>query len=97
LKIIDLSTEKEKINSMYRVISIISCATIISMLVFGVVATLILGVEVVGQAMVMFEIPPINVFPFFYSKPITWLMASSIAFWFSILQLRKEKIRKISR
>jgi len=92
MKIIDLSTEEEKIRTFYKLISLVSLVIIISTSVYGILATLIQGGNVVGEILVTLEVPPIDVFPLFYSKPITWLSAAILALFFSSLELGKDRI-----
>ncbi len=97
MKIIDLSTEREKIRSFYKVIGFTSLAIIIITSTYGVVASIVYGVNVVGETLVTLEVPPISVFPLFYSKPITWLTASIFALFFSALELGKDDVIKWSK
>ena len=92
MNIIDLSTEEEKIRTFYKLISLVSLVIIISTSVYGILATLIQGGNVVGEILVTLEVPPIDVFPLFYSKPITWLSAAILALFFSSLELGKDRI-----
>ena len=64
--------------------------------IYGVVASLIQGVEVVGLALVNIEFPPINVFPIMYWKPVTWLYVALVTLFISSLELQKERIAKIT-
>ncbi|MFC1755269.1 hypothetical protein ACFL96_18090 [Thermoproteota archaeon] len=97
MKIIDLSTEREKLRSFYRVVGFVSLVIIIITTIYGVVASIIQGVNVVGETLVTLEVPPISVFPLFYSKPITWLSASLFALFFSALELGKDDVLKWSK
>ncbi len=94
MKIIDLSTEEEKIRTFFRLISLVSFVIIISTLTYGILGTIIQGGNVVGEILVTLEVPPIEVFPLFYSKPITWLSAAILAIYFSSLELGKDRIMK---
>ena len=97
MKIIDLSTEEEKVRTFYKLISLISLLIISITSVYGILATLIQGGNVVGEILVTLEVPPIDVFPLFYSKPITWLSASILALFFSSLELGKDKVIQWSK
>ena len=55
------------------------------------------GIDVVGQTFVDVEFPPINVFPLFYVKPITWLNLTIVLQVYSTLQLAKDRVAKLSR
>ena len=97
MKIIDLSTEEEKIRTFYKLISLISLLVISITSAYGILATIIQGGNVVGEILVTLEVPPISVFPLFYSKPITWLSASILALFFSSLELGKDKVIQWSK
>ena len=92
MKIINLSNEEEKIRTFFKLISLISLVVIISTSIYGILGTLIQGGNVVGEVLVTLEVPPIEVFPLFYSKPITWLSAAILAFYFSSLELGKDMV-----
>ena len=92
MKIINLSNEEEKIRTFFKLISLISLVVIISTSIYGVLGTLIQGGNVVGEVLVTLEVPPIEVFPLFYSKPITWLSAAILALYFSSLELGKDMV-----
>ena len=97
MKMIDLSTEEEKIRTFYKLISLISLLVISITSAYGILATIIQGGNVVGEILVTLEVPPISVFPLFYSKPITWLSASILALFFSSLELGKDKVIQWSK
>ena len=97
MKIIDLSTEEEKVRTFYKLISLISLLIISITSAYGILATIIQGGNVVGEILVTLEVPPISVFPLFYSKPITWLSASILALFFSSLELGKDKVIQWSK
>ena len=100
MKIINLSNEEEKIRTFFKLISLISLVVIISTSIYGILGTLIQGGNVVGEVLVTLEVPPIEVFPLFYSKPITWLSAAILALYFSSLELGKDMVmqwRKVHR
>ena len=92
MKIIDLSNEEEKIRTFFKLISLVSLVIIISTSIYGVLGTLIQGGNVVGEVLVTLEVPPIEVFPLFYSKPITWLSAAILALFFASLELEKDRV-----
>ena len=100
MKMIDLSTEEEKVRTFYKLISLISLLVISITSAYGILATIIQGGNVVGEILVTLEVPPISVFPLFYSKPITWLSAAILALYFSSLELGKDMVmqwRKVHR
>ena len=92
MKIINLSNEEEKIRTFFKLISLASLVVIISTSMYGILGTLIQGGNVVGEVLVTLEVPPIEVFPLFYSKPITWLSAAILALYFSSLELGKDMV-----
>ena len=92
MKIIDFSNEEEKIRTFFKLISLVSLVIIISTSIYGVLGTLIQGGNVVGEVLVTLEVPPIEVFPLFYSKPITWLSAAILALFFASLELEKDRV-----
>lgn len=94
---IDLSNEEEKIRTAYRIIFIVSVIVMIATVTYGTAVAIIQGVDVVGETFVTVEFPPPEVIPFFYAKPVTWLAASIIAFWFSFFELKKERILRLPK
>ena len=97
MKIIDLSTDQEKLRTFFRVIVILTFFIIVTTSTYGVLASIIQDVNVVGETLVTFEVPPISVFPLFYSKPITWLSAAILALHFSALELNVERVSHWSK
>ncbi len=97
MKIIDLSTDREKVRTFFRVVSICSLVVIVSTSAYGLLAAIIQDADVVGETLVTFEFPPISVFPLFYSKPITWLSAALLALFFSVLELSVETVSQWSK
>jgi hypothetical protein len=100
MKIVDLSTHEEKVRTFFRLVGLGSLFIIVATTVYGVLAAVIQGGNVVGETLVTFEFPPISIFPLFYSKPITWLSASILALYFSVLELNIDRVsswRKPSR
>jgi hypothetical protein len=75
----------------------ISLLIIVVTVSYGLIASIIQGVEVVGQTFVEIEFPPIHIFPFFYAKPISWLFLAIVLQVFSVLELYKEKLARISQ
>jgi hypothetical protein len=97
LKIIDFSSPEERVRTFFRVLSIICVGVIATTITYGILATIVQGVEVVGLTLVTIEFPPIAAFPLFYSKPVTWLSAAVLALWFSVLELNRERISRLSK
>ncbi|NWG09544.1 MAG: hypothetical protein HXX80_04455 [Nitrososphaerales archaeon] len=95
LELIGQPSEKERIRTVYKIICIVTAAIIVAITVYGIVATVVQGVEVVGETLVNIEFPPMEFL--FYAKPTTWLVASMIAFWFCFLELNKERILNLPR
>jgi hypothetical protein len=92
MKVIDLSSDEEKVKTFFRLVSLGSLALIISTTIYGLLAAALQGINVVGETLVTFEFPPISVFPLFYSKPVTWLAAAILALYFSTLELSIERV-----
>jgi hypothetical protein len=97
MRIIDLSSEKEKLHTFFRLIIFSSLFIILATSSYGIFASITQDVNVVGETLVTFEVPPISMFPLFYSKPITWLSAAILAMFFSVLELNVERISKWSK
>ncbi|MEM2211041.1 MAG: hypothetical protein QW372_06480 [Nitrososphaerales archaeon] len=85
------------IRKVYKILAIISLVIMIGTSIYGIVASLIQGVEVVGETLVTIEFPYISAFPLFYAKPVTWMVASLITFTFTMLELNKKRIAKIRK
>jgi hypothetical protein len=86
----------DKNRTLYRIIAVVSLFIIAITVSYGIIASIIQGVEVVGQTFVEVEFPPIHIFPFFYAKPISWLFLAIVLQVFSVLELYKEKFTQIS-
>jgi hypothetical protein len=97
MKLVDLSTDEEKIRTVFRLVGLVALFIIVSTTVYGLLAAIIQGVNVVGETLVTFEFPPISVFPLFYSKPVTWLAASILALYFAMLELSVERVSSWSK
>ena len=87
----------ERALKTYRILAYISLVIITITTSYGVVASIISGVEVVGEAFVNVEFPPIHIFPLFYMKPITWLNLSIILLAYTGLELNKTRIARFSK
>ncbi len=57
MKIIDLSTDREKVRTFFRVVSICSLVVIVSTSAYGLLAAIIQDADVVGETLVTFEVP----------------------------------------
>jgi len=97
LKLINLSNEKEKIKTMYRVVCLISSIIIAVIVIYGIVVARLQGVNVIGETLVNAQFPPVTIFPWFHAKLVTWLIISMLAFWFSFLELNKERISRLPK
>ena len=84
-------------KTFYRIVVIICSSIIIVTLSYGIIAALTQGIEVVGLTLVTIEFPPMNIFPLFYSKPVTWFAAAFLVFWYCSLELNMEKIKSIPK
>jgi hypothetical protein len=87
-----LMTDQSKLTFLYKSISIASLFIIVATTSYGFITAITQDVNAVGETLVTFEVPPISVFPLFYSKPITWLSAALIALFYSVLELNKERV-----
>jgi len=96
VKVVDLSTPTERRRSIFRVAGLFSLAVVLVTTIYGVVMSIVLNVEVVGQTFVNVEFPPIHVFPIFYMKPVTWLSAATVSLVYCTLELGKERIKALS-
>lgn len=92
MKLIDISSDEEKTRSVYRVLAIIASIVIIGTGSYGVVAASQLGVEVVGETLVTIEFPPIDGFPLYKPKPVTWLMSALFVLTYAGLNLNQKLI-----
>ncbi len=90
-KFIDLSTKEEKVRSLYRVVGYTSLVIFIITGMYGLVASVIQGSEVVGLAYVTTEFPSPEV-SIFFAKPITWLFASGLVLFYCTLEINKKLI-----
>jgi len=79
-------------RKLYKILGYSSLVIVIVSASYGIIASIIKGVEVVGQTFVDVEFPPIHVFPMFYMKPITWLTLSIITLVYCTLEMNKERI-----
>lgn len=95
MKLIDLSSDEQRRRTVFRVLGVAALGVVVATSLYGLVATIIQGVDVVGQTLVEIEFPPISAFPLFYSKPVTWLSAAILVLWFCVLELGKERIARI--
>ncbi len=90
------SSNGDKIRTLYKILALFSLAIIVITTLYGIIMSVLKGVEVVGQTLVDVEFPPIHVFPIFYMKPISWLNLAIILIVYSTLELGKERISKLS-
>ena len=87
----ELRKEEARTRAMYQIIAWLSGITIIAVLVYGLVTALLSGLEVVGTSLVNVE------FPFtFAAKPVTYLSIASVTFFYSAMQLWKNRIARMS-
>ena len=101
MKIIDTSSDEEKTKSMFRIVALISLAMVVFLVLFTIVVSVITGENIIGEPLVNlpnkrpFEFPQPEIFPI-YAKPVTWLYVASIAFWFSFLEIVKNRVMQLS-
>jgi hypothetical protein len=72
--------------------ALVSFAMILIITLYGIVASILLGIDVVGQTFVDREFPPIEVFPYFYMKPVSWLVLAIVIFTFSMVELYRHRL-----
>ncbi len=77
---------------MYRVVAWASGATILAVMVYGVVTTVLTtgGVIQIGETLVAVDFP----FPPYFAKPVSYFSIASVAFFYSSLRLWEERISK---
>jgi hypothetical protein len=95
MKIVDLSTEEERRRTIFRILGFASAAVLVITGLYGLIASVVQGTDIVGRTLVEIEFPPISVFPLFYSKPVTWMVAAVVTGWFSAVELGKRQLLRI--
>lgn len=88
--------DEGRITLLYKVIAVVAAVTTAVVSLYALGTYLRYGSEAVGDVLVQVEFPPPDLFPLFYAKPVTWLSVSIVALWFSVLQLLRPRIAKIS-
>ncbi len=90
----ELRREERLTGLMYNVVAWISGVTILLVIAYGVVTTVLTsgGVVNIGATLVNVEFP----LPFF-AKPVTYLSIASVTFFYSSLRLWEHRIAKWSR
>lgn len=96
LKFIDLSTPEEKVRSMHRVVGYTSLAIFIFAGLYGIIESLIQGIDVIGLSYVTIEFPPLWLFGI-GAKPVSWLFVTGIALLYSTLELHTKRIMNFSK
>ncbi len=79
---------------LYEIAVIFSVVVIVITTSYGIVMSIFNGVEVVGQTFVDAEFPPIDVFPIFYMKPVTWLSFAILLLTYSGIELFRDRVIK---
>jgi O-antigen ligase len=90
--LIPIQDKKRDFRVIILVVSLGLIALIIS---YELLDSYFRGQNIIGQSLVDSEFPSPSISPF-YLKPATWLMFLMIISWYFILQLSKDKIRKLS-
>jgi len=86
----------------YHTVMFISAGTIVVLASYASFVAAYFGYDVVGETLVRlptgtpFEFPSPEYFPF-YAKPVTWLYVAIIGFWFSVLEVYKERLVRFPR
>ncbi len=84
-------------KGFYRLLFWPSLFVIVAVGSYGIIATMVLGGEVVGSVLVNVEFPSMEMSPFFFMKPITWFYISVVTFFYSWLELGKDWLGRRSR
>ena len=77
-------------RQMYRVVAWTSGLTLVAVIIYGVVSTLLTtgGVLQIGETLVAIDFP----FPPYFAKPISYFSVAAVAFFYSSLRLWEERI-----
>ena len=86
----------DKYTTIHRIVVLISLSVILIISAYGVVATVLGHINVVGETLVDVEIPPPQLFPL-YAKPVSFLMGAALALTFSGFELVKPRMLGFSR
>jgi hypothetical protein len=81
-------------RKIFKIFAIASFVVMAIVLGYAVISSLTQNITIVGQNFVDVEFPPPSISPI-YLKPITYLYISSLVFVYTMLELNKEKIRRL--
>ncbi|MDG7000844.1 MAG: hypothetical protein JRN15_17255 [Nitrososphaerota archaeon] len=81
----------DKHIAIHRAVVLISLSVILIISAYGVVATVLGHINVVGETLVDVEIPPPQIFPL-YAKPVSFLMGAALALTYSGFELAKPRM-----
>ncbi len=93
---------KGKAFKIYRVTMYLSAVVVVFLGTYSVVAAVYYGYEAVGETLVNlpagtpFEFPGPEYFPV-YAKPVTWLYVAIVTFWFTLLEVNRERMSRLPR
>jgi hypothetical protein len=99
--LLDLSSPEARYRTIYKIVAIVSGSVLLGLTLFTILVSYFWGINVVGESLVNlpsrapFEFPQPEYFPI-YAKPVTWLYVSIIAFWFSFMELNRDRIAAYS-
>lgn len=88
MKLIDLSSQEERIATFHKIVALISLIVFLGVGFYGLYGFFFQDIEVVGLNLVAAQIP---------IKPVTMFFLASIAGFYSILQVSKNILRKFSK
>jgi hypothetical protein len=88
--------EDVRFRAVYLTICLISLALVAALLAYAGLEFLLHRSEAMGDPLVHiqnkpFEFPEPEYFPI-YAKPVTWLYAGMVLFWFSVLELNRSRL-----
>lgn len=94
MKLVDLSSSEGKARALLRLVQLVSLATVVTVLAYGIYTSLTQGVRVFGLSFVDTEFPPPGLFPVYF-KPVTYLYVASLTLVYTSLELYREQIRRL--
>jgi len=92
--------EAAKFRALYLTIALLSLSLVVALLAYAGLEFFLHKNEAVGDSLVHiqnkpFEFPEPEYFPI-YAKPVTWLYAGMVLFWFSVLELNRSRLMRYS-
>ena len=87
--------EKDSHKAIYEIICLSCAGIILTISAYGVVASIMGHIDVVGATLVNVEVPPPSIFPL-YVKPVSILMAAALGLTFSGFELVRPRMLRYS-